>query len=587
MTYGQVLKTLILDFKKFIGNFKFYLIIVLSIIITISGSIEPFFASKAISYIENYLKNGNILINQIVNFFIIWVIYIISFYIIKFFYRFYLVDVNALKHYVKIENFYKDKVLNITQAKFLEKKGGSFFKIIDRGVEATFQIIFNVFTELIPQIVNIIGVSIVLFIINIKLALATISLLPVFLFLGYYFNVKTRRKQEKIHKMWNSFFGILGDFVNNLTLVKTLTFEKKASQKLQDLSNETLTLQIPISKNWGFADVYANLIMSLSRLIVILTGMYLIIKNELDFATLVLFFLFINFIYYPLSFIFANLRNLQRNLEAIKNMYEDFNEIPQDNDLKNAENIKNIYGKIEFKNVNFSYKHDDENEVLKNISFIINPGEKVALVGATGSGKSTITSLLLRFWEIKSGEILLDGINTKQITKSSLRKHIGIVMQDNSLFNTTIKENMLFAKPEATDEEITSAIKKAKAEFVLKQKDGINTEIGERGLKLSGGEKQRLNIARIILKNPEILVLDEATSALDNKTEIEIQKSLNELIIGKTSIIIAHRLSTIKKVDRIFVLDNGQIIESGTYEELLKKGGKFFELANPDKMVMS
>lgn len=587
MTYWQTLKQMILDFKKYIWNTKFYTIIILSIIITFSWVIEPFFASKAIYYVENYIKYWELFKDEIIKFFIIWWFYIIIFYISKFIYRFYLIDLNILKYYVEIENFYKDKILNITQAKFLEKKWWSFFKIIDRWVEAVFQVLFTVFTEIFPQIITVTSVIIILFYVNVKLAFATLALIPIFLFLWYYFNWKTRKIQEELNKKWNSFFGILWDYVNNLTLVKTLTFEKQASKNLKDISIEALHLQIPVSKRWSFADLYANFIISISRLIVILIWMRMVMNNEINFATLVLFFIFINFIYYPLWFIFGNLKNLQKNLESIKNLYEEFNNIPQDIDLENSKNIENIKWKIEFKNVNFSYKHDDESEVLKNINFSINPWEKIALVWATWSWKSTIASLLLRFWEIKSWEILLDLKNIKEIKKSSLRKHIWIVMQDNTLFNTTIKNNMLFVKSNASEEEIINALKEAKADFVFKQKDGINTEIWERWLKLSWGEKQRINIARIILKNPKILILDEATSALDNKTEVEIQKSLDKLISWKTSIIIAHRLSTIKKVDRIFVLENGRIVETGNYEELLAKWWKFFELANPDKMVMN
>lgn len=587
MTYNEILRKMIGDFKLFLNNKKFYSIVFLSIFITFFWAIEPIFASKAILFLEKYLSWENIILKNIYIFAWIWIFYILSFYLAKFIYRYYLVDKNALIHYVEIENFYKDKILYITQAKFLEKKWWSFFKIIDRWVESIFQMIFLIFTEAIPQIATVLWVSILLIFINLKLALVTLSLIPVFAILWYYFSIKTRKSQEELHKKWNSFFGILWDFVNNLTLVKTLTFEKSASDKLTNLSYETLNLQFPISKKWWISEVYANMVMSFSRLLVISFWAYMIIQKELDFATLVLFFLYINFIYYPLSFLFANLKNIQRHLESIKILYEEFENIPLDNDLENARDIENISWKIEFRNVSFSYKQTHENEVLKNINFVINPWEKIALVWSTWSWKSTITSLLLRFWEIKSWEILLDGLNTKQITKPSLRKHIWIVMQDNSLFNTTIKENLLFAKPDATDEEIKNALIKAKAEFVFKQKDWINTEIWERWLKLSGWEKQRLNIARIILKNPEVLVLDEATSALDNKTEIEIQKSLDDLIAWKTSIIIAHRLSTIKKVDKIFVLENGQIVETGNYEELLAKKWKFFELANPDKMVMS
>lgn len=587
MTYFETLKKLILDFKLYVWNFKFYLMLIVGTIATFLASIEPFFAAKWIWYIENYIKTWILDTKTLYIFFGIWILYILINAILRFYHRFYLIDVNALKYYVEKSQIYKDKILNVSQWVYLEKKWWTFYKIIDRWVEGIFSVIFIFFLEIWVSVISLVFITAVILFISPKLAGATLAVVPIFIYMWYYFNGKTRKSQEAIHKKWESFFGFLGDYVTNLTLVKTLTFEKKAAQELNTLQRETLDLQIPLSKKWWIADIYTQLMINISRLLVLLTGIFLIKSGEISFTTLFLFFSYIGYIYFPISFIFWSLKNLQKNLESIKKLYEEFDAIPQDSDFEWASDIKKIVWKIEFKNVNFSYKHDDEKEVLKKIDFIINPGEKIALVGSTWSWKSTITSLLLRFWEINTGHIYLDGVDTKKIKKSSLRKHIGIVMQDNSLFNTSIKNNLLYAKADATDEEITTCLKKAKADFVFKQKEGINTEIWERWLKLSGWEKQRLNIARIILKNPEILVLDEATSALDNKTEIEIQKSLDELIAGKTSLIIAHRLSTIKKVDRIFVLENGQIVETGNYEELLAKKWKFFELANPDKMVMN
>ncbi len=587
MNYLQTLKKLLLDFKLFIWTFKFFYIIIIWVLATLFASLEPFFAAKWIWYIEQYFKTWVLDKNTLYIFFAIWVGFIILNALLRFYHRFSLVDVSALKYYVEKSIHYKDKILNITQWVYLEKKWWTYYKIIDRWVESIFMTIFIFFLEISVSIISVLFISVIIAFINIKLALATLAVVPIFIIMWYYFNWKTRESQEIIHKKWESFFGILWDYVTNLTLVKTLNFEKKASKELNTLQNETLALQIPLSRKWGIADIYTHFMINISRLLVLFVWIFLIKSWEITFATLFLFFSYIGYIYFPISYIFGSLKNLQKQLESIKKLYEEFDKIPQDEDIKWAKDIEKIIWKIEFKNVGFSYKHDDEKEVLKNINFTINPWEKIALVWSTWSWKSTITSLLLRFWEIQKWHIFLDEIDTKKITKSSLRKHIWIVMQDNSLFNTTIKNNLLFSKAEATEEEIISCLEKAKADFVFKQKDWINTEIWERWLKLSWWEKQRLNIARIFLRNPEILVLDEATSALDNKTEIEIQKSLDELIAWKTSIIIAHRLSTIKKVDRIFVLENWQIVEVWNYEELLAKKWKFFELANPDKMVMN
>ncbi|MFA5916600.1 MAG: ABC transporter ATP-binding protein [Candidatus Gracilibacteria bacterium] len=585
MKYTQVLKKLLLDFKKYIGNINFYSIIFFGILSVIIGSSEPFFSAKAISFIENFIKTGVIDKKTLVLFFSIWIIFIITNSLVRYFYRFKLADLNALKYYINQSQKYKQKIIYMSESAYLNKKGGTLYKILDRGLEGIFVTILVIFSDIFTSIISIIYVTIILFSINYKMAFATLSVVPVLIFLGYYFNSKTGILQEKVNKKWNSFYGKIGDYLTNLTLVKTLTFEKNISQELNDIQIESLKLQIPLSKKWAIADIYVSFMTNTARFIVLGTGIYLVKNSEITFATLFLYFAYINYLYYPLGFIFDHLRNLQKNIEGIKNLYEEFDTIEQDEELKTSKELKKVVGKIEFKNVSFGYTKDKE--ILKNINLTINKGDKIALVGDTGGGKSTVTKLLLRLYEIEKGEILIDDINIKDIKKSSLRKHIGIVMQDNTLFNTTILENLRFAKPNATSKEIEDALVKAKASFVFTTEKGLNSIIGERGLKLSGGEKQRISIARIFLKNPEILILDEATSALDNKTEIEIQKSINELLKGKTSIIIAHRLSTIKKVDKIFVIENGKIVESGNYEELINTNGKFHRLANPDKMMIS
>ena len=240
---------------------------------------------------------------------------------------------------------------------------------------------------------------------------------------------------------------------------------------------------------------------------------------------------------------------------------------------------------ISFKDVNFGYTQNKT--ILQDLSFSIKKWEKIAFVWNTGAGKSTIINLIFRLWEIEQWEITIDNINIQDISKKDLRNSIWLVAQDNSLFNLSIKENLLFAKENATDAELDSAITSANANFVFELENGIETVIWERGLKLSGWEKQRISIARLFLKNPEIIILDEATSALDNKTEKLIQRSLDTLLDWKTSIIIAHRLSTIQNVDKIFMLENGKIIESGNYTELVQLWGKFSELVNPEHLIVN
>ena len=249
-------------------------------------------------------------------------------------------------------------------------------------------------------------------------------------------------------------------------------------------------------------------------------------------------------------------------------------------DKENAVEIKSVKGKIEFKDVSFSYTNE-ENSVLANLNLDIEPGKTVALVGPSGAGKTTLCHLIPRFYDINDGSILLDGKDIKDIKIKSLRQNIGLVQQDVFLFTGTIKDNIIYGKQSATDDEIIEAAKKARIhDFIMSLPDGYNTFIGEKGVKLSGGQKQRISISRLFLKNPPILILDEATSALDNETEIMIQNSLEELSKGRTTLVIAHRLSTIKNADEILVLTAEGVAERGNHEDLLKKNGIYARLYN-------
>jgi len=282
---------------------------------------------------------------------------------------------------------------------------------------------------------------------------------------------------------------------------------------------------------------------------------------------------------------FSELRNSMKKLTEIQRMYEEVGSLESENKNDTWKNIKNPEWNIALNQVSFGYLKNKS--VLNNISLDITSGQRVAFVGNTGAGKSTMVNLMLRFWDIEQGSITLDGTDIRDIKKSSLRSHIGVVSQDNSLFNMSIKENLLFAKPKATKKDLENALKQAQAQFVFDLENGIDTVIGERWLKLSGWEKQRLSIARLFLKDPKILILDEATSALDNKTEKLVQKALDTLMKWRTSIIIAHRLSTIQHADVIYMLENGTIVESWDYETLMKNKKKFYNLANPDHLIIN
>lgn len=266
-----------------------------------------------------------------------------------------------------------------------------------------------------------------------------------------------------------------------------------------------------------------------------------------------------------------------RSMALFTRIFEYFDMPVEIKSKKGAKTLETSSGEVEFRNVSFSY--DEKKQILKDVSFKLEQGKSIAIVGPSGSGKSTITNLIPRLYDVDEGAVLYDGVDVRDLDLESLRDQIGIVTQDTYLFNGTIRDNLLYARPEATDEEIYEAAKKANIyDFIMNAPDGLDTEVGNRGLKLSGGEKQRLSIARILLKNPHLLIFDEATASLDSISEQLIQQAINELLGSRTSIMIAHRLSTILMADEILVVKAGEIVERGTHEELLQVGGVYKEL---------
>ncbi|CDI49948.1 multidrug resistance ABC transporter ATP-bindingand permease protein [Clostridium tetani 12124569] len=312
---------------------------------------------------------------------------------------------------------------------------------------------------------------------------------------------------------------------------------------------------------------------------VILVGGILIGTGEAQASDLVVYILYINIFLNPIEKLVNFTEQFQKGITGFERFLEILDSEPEIEDKLNAIELKNPKGEIEFKDVTFSY--DERSTVLEGINIKIEKGKTVALVGSSGSGKTTLCNLIPRFYELDSGFIKIDNKNIRDITLRSLRDSIGVVQQDVYMFAGTIKENIAYGKPEATDEEIYMAAKRANAhDFIMNLEKGYDTFVGERGVKLSGGQKQRVSIARVFLKNPPILILDEATSALDNVSEKYVQQSLDELAKNRTTLVIAHRLSTIKNADEILVLTEDGMQEKGTHEELIEKKGIYESLYN-------
>lgn len=431
--------------------------------------------------------------------------------------------------------------------------------------------------DLFIAVMTFVGAFWIMLTINVKLALIIICIVPVLIWLITYCN-------KSMNRAWKNMYGDIADVnarvedsVSGVRVVQSFTNEEFEMSRFSVNNKRFRKAKVGAYKVMSVTSSSVYMLMRFFTLIVLVYGAWLTFNNQLTGGSLVAFILYVNVLQKPIDKISTLLELYPKGMAGFKRFLELIDTEP---DIKNAEDaidVPNLRGDIRLNNVNFSYENN--RPVLENINLSIRAGETIAFVGPSGAGKTTITSLIPRFYDVKGGSITIDGIDIRDMTTSSLRSQIGIVQQDVFLFTGTLKENIAYGKLDATDEEIHQAVKRAHLEdLIRKLPDGYETQIGERGLKLSGGQKQRLAIARMFLKNPPILILDEATSALDTETELIIQNSLNELAENRTTLVIAHRLATIRNADRIIVVTEDGIAEEGRHEELLEKDGIFANL---------
>ncbi|WP_282020455.1 ABC transporter ATP-binding protein [Planomicrobium okeanokoites] len=417
----------------------------------------------------------------------------------------------------------------------------------------------------------------IMFWINPKLALVTLIVVPFLIWLITYCNIKMNSAWSNMYGKIADVNGRVEDSVSGARVVQSFTNEEFEINRFKKDNGSFRLAKLVAYKVMAATHSSIYMMTRLLTLIVLVYGAWLNYQGELSYGELVSFVLFLNVLIKPIDKISALLELYPKGMAGFSRFRELIDQDPDIVDKKGAKPITGLQGNITFDNVHFGY--DEHKKVLNGIDLNLRAGETIAFVGPSGAGKTTICSLIPRFYDIQQGSIAIDGIDIRDMTKHSLRSHIGIVQQDVFLFTGTIRENIAYGRQGASDEEILAAARKAHLEdFVNKLPDGYETQIGERGLKLSGGQKQRLAIARMFLKNPPILILDEATSALDTETERVIQLALSELAENRTTLIIAHRLATIRDADRVIVVTEDGIAEQGGYSELLEHDGIFANL---------
>lgn len=461
---------------------------------------------------------------------------------------------------------------------YANNQAGQIISRVINDVEQTKDFILTGLMNIWLDCVTIVIALTIMFVLDIKLTLAAIFIFPFYILTVYFFFGRLRRLTRKRSQALAEVQGFLHERVQGMSVIKSFAIEDNEAENF-DKHNRHFLHRAFTHTRWNANSFAAiNTVTDLGPLIVIGVGAYLAINGSITVGTLAAFVGYLEQLFGPLRRLVSSFTTLTQSFASMDRVFQLMDE---DYDIKNnigAQPIPIEHGNIQMNHVYFKY-NEDESMILKDINLDIEQGQTVAFVGMSGGGKSTLINLIPRFYDTLKGEITIDGHNLKEFLTGSLRHQIGLVQQDNVLFSDTIRENILLGKPDATEEEIVDAAKKANAhDFIMTLSDGYDTEVGERGVKLSGGQKQRISIARIFLNNPPIIILDEATSALDLESEAIIQDALNVLSRDRTTLIVAHRLSTITHADKIVVMEDGQIVETGTHQELLEKKGAYEHL---------
>lgn len=550
---------------------KVIFILLLMIVIMISGLLSPMILQTAI---DNYIDTKNI-IGMLVISGVLLALNIVSMY-------------SQRASILQMNKITNNILLNIRQELYvhIQKLSFSFFddrpvgKILARvvgDVNSLSELFSNAVTTLIPQTLTIISVAAIMFYLNPSLALISITVLPLLFVALFGLQVFIRSKWQVYRQKRSNLNGFTHESFSGIRIIQNFTYEKEISKSFKNSVNDLMDSFVNAVFYNDFFWPIVDFSWGLSSILIFWYGAKLSQTGSVTIGTIAAFISYSGMFWRPILNIASFYNTLITNFAAAERIFEIMDITPDIEDLEANEIMPLIKGTVEFKNVTFGYeKHIP---VLHNVSFKIKPGETIALVGPTGAGKTTITSLVSRFYDTNKGEVLIDGKNVKEVNLNSLRSQMGIMLQDTFLFSDTIKENIRYGKLDATEEEIIEAAKAVNAhEFIMQLENGYDTQVNERGSRLSVGQRQLISFARALLANPRILILDEATSNIDTATEILVQKGINKLLHGRTSFVIAHRLSTIRDCDKIMVIDNGTIIEAGTHDELIRRKGFYYNL---------
>lgn len=565
--------------RRFIKYYKphkklFFLDLFCAFCIALLDLIFPIVTNKTI---KDILPNGNIRLFAVV------IISMVVLFLIRALFEF---VVNYWGHMLGVRMEYDMRNDLFTH---LQKQGFDFYdknrtgKIMSRVVNDLIEIselAHHGPEDLFLSVLMLVGSFVILLTVQWKLAIIVYLFVPIMIFFAIKQRMRMRESFREVKKKIASVNATLESSISGIRVAKAFTNEDYEKEKFAEGNAKFRVSKNAAYKNMSIFMVGINLLSNALNITTLVVGFFLISSGDMDVADLLAFMLYINIFMQPIRRLSNFVQQFESGMTGFKRFCEIIDEEPSILDKPGAKVLHNIVGEIEFNNVSFAYDKEKEH-VLKDIDLKVESGKTLALVGPSGGGKTTLCHLIPRFYDITGGSIRLDQYDIRDVTMNSLRQHIGLVSQDVYLFPGTIGSNILYGNTNASNEEVIQAAKNAEIhDFIMSLPMGYDTEVGERGIRLSGGQKQRIAIARVFLKNPSILILDEATSALDNETEQKIQRALNQLSKGRTTLVIAHRLSTIQNADSIVVITPNGIEEQGTHEELLDVKGIYANLYN-------